>query len=1123
MLSSSAKGVEQDPANCPMQVPEGLRLPAKNRTLGGLGCFEKWASDRDVLMDLLIVQISDLHAGAGENPFRQRCETLALAAAAEADAGVGACVLVFNGDAAYGGKPGEFEAAAEMIGLVRDALADKLKVPVHVVCVPGNHDCDVTSEDEEARKALRNMVGDKRPAGSVERQLLQAQDAYFAFAQKLPAPSSSPSPQSPYYVYYDVEIGGRVVRFHLLNSAWTSLRHEREDLRFPVEAFCPPPEPEADYAVTVIHHPVHWFAMPAVRRPLRSKIEAASDLVLVGHEHENEKSRRALASGEEIDYLEGGVLQEHGDPERCGFNAVRLDLERGRWTLRQFLWSADHFEPVGSASAALAPNPRRSDRRLAWTAAFADELDELEDPLAASRRLRGDLRLAHLFVYPDLRKVTDVAADEDAARPPQIVDYVRGGEAAAELVGQRLAVIMAGDKFGKTSLAKRLVHDLRRDGRVPLLIRGSRIPSSGSEQGLRQVLQKEVARQYEFLTAAAYEQLPAGQRAIVIDDLEDGPDHPGVRRRVLDYLACQFGSIYVFAGDDFRLEVLGRRGEDSAALLPYQRYEICEFGHLRLRELATRWANLGDHQLDPAQVEAQVTELCAGVEQMLALAGMPHTPYLLCAIMDEIDSADSAAPDLALKNGSYGPLYHAAITKLLSRSSQASLDLGGKFTYLAEVAYALYSRDASSFSDAEARDFHREHCDRFKLDLDFGRLIDDLVDCRILRRDGGEVAFRHKYTYCYFVARWLERYMNRPGRGEEAKRVVGELAGNLHHDVSANVLVFLAHLRDDPLVLETVRAAATALYDEVEPADLGSEVAPLNRLDCVEGYFTLPPSPPDVNRKLIQEAEDERRALAEQGEHDGRDVRARPNEEEDVRDEAVAKSLAARRRMRAAFRAIKVLGQIARNGASSMEGEDKRVVMEEVVGLGRRVMGMLFGHLANLDLLVREVKHRYFAYMLRARQVSGRDRPSLAERKKLAREADVIAKRYWFDLYWLATLGVIKLIANATGLKELDTTLADMRREEGEQGRLPLDLIELQVQFNRRTRSIPADRLVKFHERLVKDQNKLARVVIEAMTAERLLLHEVSYKQKQQVCEQMGIKVPVKALDRSRKKFSPTK
>ena len=140
------------------------------------------------------------------------------------------------------------------------------------------------------------------------------------------------------------------------------------------------------------------------------------------------------------------------------------------------------------------------------------------------------------------------------------------------------------------------------------------------------------------------------------------------------------------------------------------------------------------------------------------------------------------------------------------------------------------------------------------------------------------------------------------------------------------------------------------------------------------------------------------------------------------------------------------------------------------------------------------------------------------ELRELRSKASDLADRFWFDTYWLATFVTIKRLSAAIGSKELEATFAKVY---GADKCIPSQLVGLASQMSRRGKYIPADDLVRLHKALKSKDNKMSRVVLEAMAWERLLVFETDSSQRQQICQQMGIKVPVQSLDHSRKKFAP--
>ena len=1073
-------------------------------------------------MALMIVQLSDLHAATGKEPVFSIRAAICRAVAAELDGRVDACVILFNGDAAYGGKAGEFKIAADLLRGLRDDLSHgHPAIRFHILSVPGNHDCDLTSEDPEARNALRRTVGSGVPSPSVSRILLGAQQEYFRFAKTLDDIESPLSLASPYFGHVDVQTDGGLVRFDLLNSAWTSVIHETDDLKYPLAAFAPPALPEAQYAIAVVHHPPHWFQMPGVRRELRDLLEAHADLILTGHEHENEASRRATSDGGEIAYTEGGVLHDPRRPGLITFNVVLLDLAGDRQLIRRFQYAGGHFTAGGPSQAtSLQSNRLRKDREFRLLRDFEEWLDEFEDPLSHPRV--DDLRLSHLFAYPDLRKITDQA--ERAVKrktKAELVGVVKSEKVADEIMGQSRGFISGGDKAGKTTLLKQLFGYLHRHGKVPVFIRGSEVHRSGDAEALRKQVAAAVTKQYQFLDAEAFEQLDKDKRVLLIDDLQHTSADPEVTNRILAYAHDRFGVSILSASTDFFIEFIGNNSSGEADhLYDYQRYEIADFGQQRFEELATKWTALGRRDEDPKQLKNAALELCDKVRSLVAVAQLPYTPWLLLVILEHDESPDAT---IAAKNGDIGHLYNAVITVKLAQSGSARFNLTGKFTYLSELAYELYKTGTAVIREGSLRAFHSTYLERFDLTFDYERVRDDLVTARMLRLDGDEVAFRHRFVFAFFVAYWISRNIHKP----EAQEVVRHLCARLDHDISANVLVFLAHLTDNPIVLQEMKASAAALLSSASPARMEAEVRPLNELCGVPQMRSLPSTPPDVNRRLAQEHADDREARSHRvDEQDGRLIKVSPPEE-DVRQE-LHKSV---RELRAALKTIRILGQVLRNKALATESDDKVALMEETLLLSRRVLGYLYGYLDELKSMVTFLRKRLMETLVDERKgelrrkiakeeggrVEADPRLTRTDLRNIWGEAGGLARQFWFDIFASASFGAVKIAAAAVGSRDLDTTLAKIRARSD---CIPLQLIDLNVRMNRRGTTVPLEDFEKMHRSAEKTRNRVAQIVLDAMGWERAVFFETAPTQLQALCKAMGVsKVPEGAYDSAKKKL----
>jgi hypothetical protein len=1059
---------------------------------------------------LYIVQLSDAHVVSHTNGLAMRWPQLCRAVVAELPLDASHCVVAFCGDATMSGQASEYSVVTGLLNsLISEVRIARPAIDIRILTVPGNHDCDFQQSDQTARNTLRAQLSGSTPAESVAGIMLQVQTAYFAFSSAISPSAASLTPSNPYFCSHTLSVGPHTVAFYLVNSAWTSVRHEHPDLRYPLAAFLPT-QGEVDIAVTVLHHPLHWFMMPGVRRELRDLIDSSSDLVLTGHEHEQASGRRAPHAGGELSYQEGGVLQDANQPDLSTFNIIAIDLPSHTHSVTKYHWNGDHYVRDLPSTALAIPlhNRGRTDRRMQVAGAFGTWLDELEDPLNHPRQ--PHLKLSDLFEYPDLRKTTRERKGKSGTLE-STVERIKSERCADELCTADRALITGADRCGKTSICKTLFADLHSRSKVPVLIRGDRLPKSGSESAFRSLLAEALGTQYASLDIDAFEQLDKSQRTLIIDDFQNGPTNNAARSRLLRAIDDRFGSVYLVASDDLLLELLHDQTEQSVDLVSYQRYEICDFGFSRLESLTNRWMSLGRVDPDLDDIGHKALELAQQVQSVLSLAGLPHTPWLLVVILEQTDQAD--APFVAARNGSYGHLYHAVITVALSRTHLPQFDLSGKFLYLAEFAYRLYSGRRATMSEAEYALFHDSHCKRFGLPFDCLSVRDDFVSLRMLRVDGDIVAFRSKWVYCFFVAWWLSRNVHR----DEASSMIEQLSSKIYHETSANILVFLAHLSDNPAILQSMRSAARALFADVRPTDLVADVQDLNRLAVKQSLFSLPPTKPGVNRRIIQDAQDEQLAKRAKRSVDGRDIDHAPcatNNDDDV--EEVHRGL---NKVRAALKTIDILGQVLRNGATSIEEQEKAAIMRDVLGVGYRLLGYAYGHDMQVDKVLSGIRSRAFRLMVAEvrSQSGGNETLSWHELREIGREAGKVAKSFWFDINWMAGASVLKRLSSAFSIPVLEGTLSRLRKDDAS---LPTAIVELGIRLNKRQKSIPSEALIDLHKKLDGEGNSLPKVVLEALSWERLLLYETDYSQAQAICKEMGIDhVPVKSLDSSRKKF----
>lgn len=1047
---------------------------------------------REASLSFLLVHLTDMHFVTETDPVLSRVDQIAGAIIAETDPGTEAIHLVLGGDAAQSATPEQFAVAERFVKTLVDRLAAIPKpVPLEVIAVPGNHDCDLSGDEAMRELAIERVYDllrdDGVPAKSAEEVLLAPLKGYFGFAGRV-APGASHSTDAPYYRVVEKKAGSTTVAYHLFNTAWMSRRSDVPgSLAFPLGA-CESAKPGGvDVSVCVLHHPFNWFRQPQTLRALREKVESLGDLILSGHEHVEQVFGKQIHGVGGIQYIEGAVLQERARPDVSGFHVIRVDAPTKTATFSTYAWKSGvhgHYERrLGPVSARWDAVAERTSR-LRLRARFAQHLN---DPgLPVHHRSRGPLRLSDFYTYPDLGSMGDDIN-------PGI--RVRGDRVVQNLLERQRVIIVAPDKAGRTSFAKRLFTDLHSQGYAPLLLSGNKLPQSGRSETVRDRLHDAIREQYETIQPEAYEQLAQHQRVLIVDDLHKAPREQAVREACLKDLDNRFGRVILLASHQFYLdELLVRSGSDeepaASVLDEYDCSILLPFGFGRCEQFIRNWVALSPDD-DTNTPDERVRQILGTVDGVLRSSAIPHHPWIVLVLVQMADSPEAPIAE----NGSYGHLLNGIVTAALNRLRVKRLPINGLYGYLGELARTIFERGGSGIPEDEARAFHTRYTEAMGLSgIEFNGLIDDLCETAILERWGGEVLFQHKYTFCFFVAWSLAQRLNDNQSG--AMDCVRSLSKNLFKEDSADVIVFLAHLTSNRAVLAEIKQRATELFTGATPTDFESDVQHINQLSKTVRSIVLLDGDPEENRRQLHDRQDDAAARSDPTLLAGRSAKPQPPEVTKTEQDATYQGIM---QVTSALRTIEILGQVLRNGATVRTLDEKSQIASEIFLLARRLLGFLYQATpAGLPNLIARLEESY------------RHRFPEAEDREIADDVS----EHIFNLNWFFTFAVIKHVANAVGDEHLEDTFKRvLRRGDGIHDRL----FDIAIRLDQPVAKLPLEP-TKALLALV-DRNHLAVSVLRSLVVEHLYVYRVHEQDKQSVCQMLDIKMSARMFDNKEKKL----
>ena len=894
-------------------------------------------------------------------------------------------------------------------------------------------------------------------------QCTDIQRHYAAFAGQFnpPAAGTLATGIDRLYSQTVVEQGGKRIVFHLLNSAWVSQLHERPGaLYFPVRMIKDrvAAAPAADIAVAVIHHPFNWY-WPENGRELRTFLEDNADLVLTGHEHVPGAYGKRADTGEQNEYLEGGVLQETSQPDTSSFNVVRFDTAQGQQQTHHFVWKVDHYIPQGDPYwRPFERNKRLTRNQFGFSVAFSQWI---EDPGAGyTHPHKYPLNLSDIFVYPNLR---EIHYDRESVDQP----VIRSRDAVTYILNNGHVIIIAEEKAGKTALTKSLIKDLHHNGKVAVALDGESLRNCLDGDRLCGAIDGKLNEEFGSGHADRFWQLEPTQRAVVVDDFHKMGGNRNGKGQVAGLLRERFGIVVLITGEEYRVEELSSPVTEHQALSEFKECNVLQFGLALRHTLISKWCRLGsEFTEEEIHIQREIKRTGDQISNIISIDFLPSFPVFILILLQQLESSSK----LTTTSGSFGYLYEVLVTASLSQRKATRDELDTIYTYLSEFSYHLFVRRRKALTDDQVREWHEAHCRDYRLPLtDFRTLFDELAEAGVIDARRGVYKFRYKYLYYFFVARYFRDNINKP----EIQESISGLSRRLHHEESANIMIFLCHLSKDERVLGTMLEAARSLFVASPRFDIGQQTEFLNRVHQELPKLVLAEGNPSDNRHKMLEEQDSLQ-LREQ------DVRKEKLEEVEEPDGEISEPS----RINASFKTIQILGQVLRNFTGSLKGEPKRQLVEECYGLGLRVLGHIFEMVEDsLPGLATILLHR-------------------ARSKSKALTVEEIQNqvlRLFSGLLQMVTFSVFRHVSDSIGTEKVSQTLAEV---SGNSENKSIRVIDLSIRLDH-FEHFPRTQIEEAAKEFL--GNYFAMSLIRIMVWHHLYLFPVDYRDMQFACDKLHI------------------
>lgn len=1000
-------------------------------------------------MKILLVHLSDIHLKDRTDHVLSQVDAIAATATPRIH-GAEAVFVVISGDIAFSGAREQYEIASGFLENLKTALAKEGDCPIYFILAPGNHDCDFSGE-QSVRQALISTVlqkdGDNLSLAIME-ECIKVQNNFMDFrdvwepTDKLHA--------DPLWVTYSFDIGGSKVLFDCLNVAWMSqLREEPGKLIFPIKRYEHLRSEPAHIRMLVMHHPLNWYGQ-ASYRPFRTLVRSLGQIVITGHEHEQNIGENFDADSDKSAYVEGGVLQSHHHSEPPSFNLIEIDLAEQKYVCEMYSWTDGLFTRQEVAAwQDYRPLPAKRRSELVISEEFSELVD---DPGGAfSHPGKQKITLSDIYIYPDLRCCR--------GHDPKLKDTVSSGVLRDYALLSQGVLLKGDERSGKTSLLYQLYRHFYDSGNVPLFLRGFELKPT--QRDLRKAIGHAAETQYGKVGLARFEQTSATKKLVFVDDFDAPKLTNQQRAEIIKSLSSEFGAIVLAVSDLFEMDEVINEGS-IRPLVGFREYELLEFGHKLRFDLIRKWTNLGDGSgRDSVDVFNAVDETEKSLNAILGRNLIPRVPIYLLTLLQTLELGLSTE----LHNSGHADCYRLLITGGLGRAGVKSIEMAEYLQFCTFLAWEYCRLDIKELDEAQLAAFNDWFSAQYHR-RDLQRRIEVLIESKLLERRGEYYSFRYPYGYYFFLGKYLAENL----QVVSIRKRIEHYCQHLYVRDYANTVLFLAHHTHDPFVYEGIAKVLHGLFSEKKAIEFWGDTQALSALVESAPELVFHGGDANENRREARELKDEM-------EGDGANSFEVEKEEE---------SLSLVSKLTLLFKTVEILGQILKNQYATITNPEKERLLDETFSGPLRALRDFFDFIADdQDLLINEIE----------RFIAENDSEVQEEkRKKLARDAV-------FQLITMISFGSIHKTALSVGSEHLRDSISKVAASNGTVG---YRLIELSVKLECQS-GIPYNLIGE-----LKDQTKanvFGYQILQQLVLNYLYMFKTAEADKQKLCSELGISI----------------
>lgn len=973
-------------------------------------------------------------------------------------------LVIVSGDLAYSGQAKQYEAFELLMNSVNEFIASNSQATqVDWIFCPGNHDCDFGSDQGTLRTILLNKLTFEDLDSLDESGIEILKKPLFNYEEFVNDNESNLLVRDDLIAKrYFVDVNGFKIEINSYNTALTSMLKEKYgSLLYPINNIKSNwQELQSDIRISVYHHHFSWLH-PHNRRPFVNHIEANSEIVLSGHEHERESSIRTTATTQGVLYFETEAFQDSNSIHKSSFRVLTLNPEKQSITSNDFYYFEGDYKENSVVEYSLKPmlnNPLRqslSDSAIAW-------LQSTETVYAHPGT--DAIYLDQIFVYPQLK---NISPSEDITNPK----YKSSELCLIDSTTGIPAVITGAESSGKSTLCKWAFKVATERGLKPVYIKSEDI-SGISKSDIYTVAKDSYNLFYNVEGESNFSDIDNKDIFFILDDLQRATTNDTQTSVFLKNLASIYPNHILFGSSFCHLS------KESGGIVPplddYTIYEIMEMGPPLRNQLISKWnALFSSLTFDQKEAIKRHDDTYNFVSNIIVNNYIPAYPVFILTMLQTFTSGNSSS-----EMNMHGYYYQYLIQSALKRATKKRDNIGLYNNFLTFYCKFLFEHKIR-FNGVPERELFTI-LDRFRetfaiASVENKEIIDNLLRARLLKYKEGNFNLAYKYVYYYFVAKALVRDFDNP----ETQDLVSNMCLRVHREEFSNIILFIVHLQSGTQVINELVRAAELAFAEFEECTLEVDSNHVNDLiqELPEATLQFLNSQDAREFELYNEAEREQ----VEREYKKTELEQKVDLHEDVNN------LDTISRIIRCVKLIEILGQVARKQWAELDKKNKIKLCNTVYSLALRCMSFVH-HTYRFTL---EELIRFIQIHMDNGHVKPVSKESLKEQ----------SSKMIFKYISFADFGIIKRVSNAIGTRDLEPIFSHVLENNNTTA---VQLIDLGIEIDH-YKEVPTSKVYALYSK--HDKKFIVQSIIQKLVLSHMHMYDLNYKTKQQLCSKLGISI----------------